>query len=191
MIEKHGTAFTFYPLNRIDIELAMHVHKATQKPTKLLKKTDLDYSHLTRSIQDGSSMNMIGITISMNKGYKEVKNSTHEDGKKCSCKDDNDHNQGEGGPPSNKKKKVVNSNSGTQSDTEFASLCAARSRQTPTLQILNTNGKEMCVRWFIKGICDNKCIRKATHIKAEGVNLEKIKSVKIKLKTETRDNSGA
>ena len=48
----------------------------------------------------------------------------------------------------NKKKKIANTNSGTQSDVNFACLCGARSR----LHGPSINDNSGCHKWFYKGV---------------------------------------
>ena len=178
LFEKHGAAFSFSLFNHIHVEFALYVDTIIDNPTTVCKE-DLDYSKFIRSIKDGSFMNCYGMSFNT----RTPKEERPGNGKRQLNACDKDTN-------ANKKKKVTNTNSGTQSDVNFAHLCAARSRLTsagvhgPTI-----NGNSACHKWFYKDVCNDKCGRKKTHIKVDGANLVKVKDYKQKLEAEAQ-NSG-
>lgn len=172
LFEKHGAAFSFSLFNQIHVEFALFVDAIIDDPTTVCKE-DLDYSRLIRSLKDGTFMNC----YSMSFNTRTPKEDRPVNGKR-QLNTDRDAN-------ATKKKKVTNTNSGTQSDVNFARLCGARSRLASAgVHGPSISGNSACHKWFYKGVCDDKCGRKRTHVKVEGADLVKIKDYKQKLETE-------
>ena len=179
LFEKHGAAFSFSLFNQIHVEFALFVDTIIDDPTTVCKE-DLDFSKLIRSIKDGSFMNCYGMSFNT----RTPKEDRPVTGKR-QLNNDRDAN-------TPKKKKVTNTNSGTQSDVNFARLCGARSRLASAgIHGPSINGNSACHKWFYKGVCDDKCGRKKTHVKVEGADLVKIKDYKQKLETEARNNGNS
>ena len=179
LFEKHGAAFSFSLFNQIHVEFALFVDAIIDDPTTVCKE-DLDYSRLIRSLKDGTFMNC----YSMSFNTRTPKEDRPVNGKR-QLNTDRDAN-------ATKKKKVTNTNSGTQSDVNFASLCGARSRLASAgVHGPSISGNSACHKWFYKGVCDDKCGRKRTHVKVEGADLVKIKDYKQKLETEARNNGNS
>lgn len=179
LFEKHGAAFSFSLFNQIHVEFALFVDAIIDDPTTVCKE-DLDYSRLIRSLKDGTFMNC----YSMSFNTRTPKEDRPVNGKR-QLNTDRDAN-------ATKKKKVTNTNSGTQSDVNFARLCGARSRLASAgVHGPSISGNSACHKWFYKGVCDDKCGRKRTHVKVEGADLVKIKDYKQKLETEARNNGNS
>ena len=113
LFEKHGAAFSFSLFNQIHVEFALFVDTIIDDPMTVCKE-DLDFSKLICSIKDGSFMNCYGTSFNTRTPREDRpvtgKRQLHTD------RDANYTN-------TNKKKKVRNTNSGTQWDVNFACLC--------------------------------------------------------------------
>ena len=143
LFEKHGAAFSFSLFNQIHVEFALYVDTIIDNPTMVCKE-DLNYSKLILSIKDRSFINCYGTSFNTCMPKEDIPGNG-----KRQLNTDKDAN-------TNKKKKVTNTNSGTQSYVNFARLCGARSCLTSAgVHSPSINGNSVCHKWFYKGVYDD------------------------------------
>ncbi len=189
-IDEHGVSFGFSFNVRLHVMGAIFSRKALRNRSAL-KKQDLNFEELIRSIEDFTFMNKYGIKLKessqVQSQFPAQSNSNSRRGQS------NSRARSSGGSSYEneraKRTKVINPHKGTQVSMKFRKI--AKAAESFPNQCPKINGKEICMGWFYRGWCHDGCRRKATHVKAPDSSVNELTAFVGKLQIKAKENEAS
>ena len=189
LIANHGSKFTCSLLTRLHTELAIVVNSSLTDPLAT-RKEDFNIRPLLRKLRDGTFLITATLPFNTTSNGTDYQGQERPSNQKKRRSDKLESSTPDDRP---KRQKVINPNNGTKSNKTFKAInIANKTLRENGINCPKYNNKEACLKWFIRGDCDQNCDRKATHIKLMGDDLQKFKTFKKQLEDKVDStNEGA